>query len=522
MRGLATRMWKLSIEDDQGVTTVVQLARNDYTLGRGEENSVRLTERNISRRHARLVKQGSNWNLVDLGSYNGCFINGVRAGESHPVGPRDLIQLGDYRLEFITDESLAVTRGGLRSDAAQSVPPTQLNATSVDRLVMVVGPTPGREYLLSDRRQTVGRGDDSNISVSHPSVSRHHAVIHFLKDHHYEIIDKQSSNGLRINGVELERGLIEAHDVIEFGDVILKFIPAGQVYRPTPDETEKLAKLLGVGDGAETLGHSARLKLAWSGMSRSVRFGVSLLGSLVVLMFVAVVVTGRPLRASRTVQVRPPILDSNAKLLQDARERSSAGKLDEAHDLLQRVAQDSVSRHDPTFAEIESKWADAMFERAQKATTSEEKRVIFDTLVQDPTLDGTRRNQAQDSLLALRDNAVAIAEPLETKPTQPIATTTRPSDTLSKAEAAIASRSISSSSGSTPTSGTRNGSAKTVGPAVALASPNLGSTPARELTQILARKNELKARVATGNSTDQERRLLRALCRQLNDTSCSR
>src|SRR5512142_2710775 len=125
MRGLATRMWKLSIEDDQGATTVVQLARGEYTIGRGEENTIRLTERNISRRHARLVKQDGNWILFDLGSYNGCFVNGVRTGESQLVGPKDLIQLGDYRLEFITDESLAVTRGGMQPEGAQSVAPGQ-------------------------------------------------------------------------------------------------------------------------------------------------------------------------------------------------------------------------------------------------------------------------------------------------------------------------------------------------------------------------------------------------------------
>src|SRR5512142_2212478 len=142
MRGLATRMWKLSIEDDQGATTVVQLARAEYTIGRGEENTIRLTERNISRRHARLLRQNANWALVDLGSYNGCFVNGIRTGESQLVGPKDLIQLGDYRLEFITDESLAVTRGGGRNESSPSVAPGSPYETNQDRLVMVVGPTP--------------------------------------------------------------------------------------------------------------------------------------------------------------------------------------------------------------------------------------------------------------------------------------------------------------------------------------------------------------------------------------------
>ena len=324
-------MWKLSIEDDHGATTVVQLARGEYTIGRGEENTIRLTERNISRRHARLVKHDEIWLLIDLGSYNGCFVNGVRAGDSQPVGPKDLIQLGDYRLEFITDEDLAVTQGGIRPDATTSIVPGPPYDTNHDRLVMVVGPTPGREYSLSDQQQLVGRGDDCSIAVNHPSVSRHHATIHFLKDHHYELIDQKSSNGLRINGVELERGLIESHDVIEFGDVILKFIPAGQIYRPTPDEVEKIARMLGVSDDTETLSHSARLKLAWSGMSRAVRVGVSILGFLVLAMFAAVVVTGRPLRAHRSLRASPTAVSSAARILQSAQSMFAAGRVEEAH-----------------------------------------------------------------------------------------------------------------------------------------------------------------------------------------------
>ena len=47
-------MFKLTIEDDEGKTTVVPLARDEITIGRLEGNTIRLTERNVSRRHARL------------------------------------------------------------------------------------------------------------------------------------------------------------------------------------------------------------------------------------------------------------------------------------------------------------------------------------------------------------------------------------------------------------------------------------------------------------------------------------
>ena len=47
-------MFKLVIQDDEGKTTVVPLIRDEITIGRKEGNTIRLTERNVSRRHARI------------------------------------------------------------------------------------------------------------------------------------------------------------------------------------------------------------------------------------------------------------------------------------------------------------------------------------------------------------------------------------------------------------------------------------------------------------------------------------
>ena len=49
-------MFKLVIQDDEGKTTVVPLIRDEITIGRKEGNTIRLTERNVSRRHARIVR----------------------------------------------------------------------------------------------------------------------------------------------------------------------------------------------------------------------------------------------------------------------------------------------------------------------------------------------------------------------------------------------------------------------------------------------------------------------------------
>jgi len=75
---------KLIIEDDEGRKTVVQLVRDEITIGRQDGNTIRLTERNVSRRHARLVKENGNVLIEDLGSYNGVRVNGETQATNVP------------------------------------------------------------------------------------------------------------------------------------------------------------------------------------------------------------------------------------------------------------------------------------------------------------------------------------------------------------------------------------------------------------------------------------------------------
>jgi len=72
-------MFKLVIQDDEGKTTVVPLIRDEITIGRKEGNTIRLTERNVSRRHARILRSNNEVQIEDLGSYNGIRVN-KRAG----------------------------------------------------------------------------------------------------------------------------------------------------------------------------------------------------------------------------------------------------------------------------------------------------------------------------------------------------------------------------------------------------------------------------------------------------------
>jgi pSer/pThr/pTyr-binding forkhead associated (FHA) protein/tetratricopeptide (TPR) repeat protein len=97
-------MLKLIIEDDEGHTTVVPLVRDEVTIGRKEGNTIRLTERNVSRRHARLLRQEATFAVEDLSSYTGVRVNGQRIQTPTPLKDGDRIQIGDYRLDLRSDE----------------------------------------------------------------------------------------------------------------------------------------------------------------------------------------------------------------------------------------------------------------------------------------------------------------------------------------------------------------------------------------------------------------------------------
>ena len=95
---------KLIIEDDDGRKTVVPFAQEEISIGREAGNTVRLTERNVSRRHAVIVREDDSIVIEDLGSFNGVRVNGDRIRGRATLNHGDLIRIGDYDLA-LDDES---------------------------------------------------------------------------------------------------------------------------------------------------------------------------------------------------------------------------------------------------------------------------------------------------------------------------------------------------------------------------------------------------------------------------------
>jgi pSer/pThr/pTyr-binding forkhead associated (FHA) protein/tetratricopeptide (TPR) repeat protein len=91
-------VFKLTIEDDEGKTTVIPVVRDEMTIGRQEGNTIRLTERNVSRRHARVVRQNGGVFIEDLASFTGVRVNGLKITALTPFRDGDHVQIGDYKI----------------------------------------------------------------------------------------------------------------------------------------------------------------------------------------------------------------------------------------------------------------------------------------------------------------------------------------------------------------------------------------------------------------------------------------
>ncbi len=273
-------MFKLVIQDDEGKTTVVPLIRDEITIGRKEGNTIRLTERNVSRRHARILRNNGEVQIEDLGSYNGIRVNNARIAERVSLRLSDQVQIGDYKLYLKAEgveqvdeartmpieridsstEVMAVVQTptspmvavGTQPPAPAAAParpgvgvadtdpagrpvatPAQVAAltqsASYGKLVVVSSNFAGKEFDLTRPQMIIGRTDENDLVINHRSISRNHAkVVRDTETGRYTISDLQSSNGVRVNGQDYGKVELRRTDVVDLGHVRLRFVEPGE------------------------------------------------------------------------------------------------------------------------------------------------------------------------------------------------------------------------------------------------------------------------------------------------------
>lgn len=80
----------------------IEVSENVVTIGRTDNNTIRINDATISKKHARLTKNDGAWWIEDLGSVNGTWIRGERVSKLRRVDSGIRFKLG--RHEFSIDE----------------------------------------------------------------------------------------------------------------------------------------------------------------------------------------------------------------------------------------------------------------------------------------------------------------------------------------------------------------------------------------------------------------------------------
>lgn len=198
-------MSKLIIEDQRGRKTTVPLTRDSITIGRAEGNTIRLNERNVSRFHLELKREGETFVLIERSRW-GSIVNGKRFSGTTPLFNGDVILVGDYRLLIEIDVPAPEPRPTLPVACIDFGFPrlNRIADAQVQKTWRVRGPL----VLGSDPR--------AHIQIDSPRVLRNH--VHIVPEGGVWIAktaDRAST--FRVNGLVCQRWTLQRGDQITLG-----------------------------------------------------------------------------------------------------------------------------------------------------------------------------------------------------------------------------------------------------------------------------------------------------------------
>jgi EmrB/QacA subfamily drug resistance transporter len=211
-----TAIGTLRVAQRDGAGQTLEL-ESDVVIGRDPTADVVLHDRQVSRRHARIVIRGTEAVLEDLVSSNGTFVNGERLDGPYVLRAADKVNLGDSTLEFVP--------------AAAPAPTTPSGSEADGTLTIVSGPGAGESATIHGSA-TIGRDEGNDLRVPDPEVSRRHAKV-TVQEGIAWIDDLDSLNGTYVNGERvLERQSLFDGDRIQVWPAIIELtLPVDE--RPT-------------------------------------------------------------------------------------------------------------------------------------------------------------------------------------------------------------------------------------------------------------------------------------------------
>lgn len=84
---------------------LLEIESDQIVLGRDETCDVIVDEHTASRRHAKIVRKGEHWMVVDLGSTNGTFVNEKKV-QILKLSSGDCVRVGRWTYKFFNEDNI--------------------------------------------------------------------------------------------------------------------------------------------------------------------------------------------------------------------------------------------------------------------------------------------------------------------------------------------------------------------------------------------------------------------------------
>ncbi|WP_052546705.1 FHA domain-containing protein [Enhygromyxa salina] len=91
----------LVVKDGPNAASQFRISNELSSIGRHPDSDLLLDDGTVSRRHAEIRLEGSEFEIIDVGSLNGTYVNREPV-DAQALASGDEIQLGKYRLVFWT------------------------------------------------------------------------------------------------------------------------------------------------------------------------------------------------------------------------------------------------------------------------------------------------------------------------------------------------------------------------------------------------------------------------------------
>ncbi len=274
----------LVVRHPDGSETEHELS-GELRIGRQDGNDLILTEGGVSRQHARLLVEGGQVLLEDLGSANGTYVDEERISEPTPLTPQSQVLLGDYTLKLKGGGRAA---GGARRPAPRasspdvgseeeapratrampSVKPARPAGAALARrerpargaapapagvpvLRGLTGPWANKTYPLKSKL-VVGRAPPAAVLIEDDSISRKHAEVERNAQGSVFVRDLGSANGTLLNGERIGQEPVEVFsgDIMQFGMVEVAY-ESGEQASGVPVRRGGAAPARGRGDASD-------------------------------------------------------------------------------------------------------------------------------------------------------------------------------------------------------------------------------------------------------------------------------